>query len=92
MKKMKGVVISGKNKLEVSDDCVLPEEICATGALIKPLIWSPCTSDAHLCETGCESLHYLLGKAAGHEMCGVIEEIGSDVKDFKVGDRVIVLM
>ena len=89
MKKMKGVVISGKNKLEVSDDCVLPEEICATGALIKPLIWSPCTSDAHLCETGCESLPYLLGKAAGHEMCGVIESVGSDVKDFKVGDRVI---
>lgn len=90
MKKMKGVVISGKGKIEIRDDCPLPDKINSQGAIIKPLIWSPCTSDAHLCETGCESLPYLLGKAVGHEMCGVIEEVGEEVKDFKVGDKVIV--
>ncbi len=90
MKKMKGVVISGKGKLEISENCPLPEKINPQGAIIKPLIWSPCTSDAHLCETGCESLPYLLGKAVGHEMCGIIEEVGEEVKDFKVGDKVIV--
>ena len=90
MKQMKGVVITGKNTLAVSDSCPLPEEICPTGALIRPLIWSPCTSDAHLCATGCASLPYLLGKAVGHEMCGVITRVGSDVHDFKPGDRVIV--
>ncbi len=90
MKQMKGVVITGKNTLAVSDSCPLPEEICPTGALIRPLIWSPCTSDAHLCATGCASLPYLLGKAVGHEMCGVITQVGSDVHDFKPGDRVIV--
>lgn len=90
MKTMKGVVISGKGKLEISDNCPLPEKINKEGAIIKPLIWSPCTSDAHLCETGCESLPYLLGKAVGHEMCGVVEEVGEDVKDFKPGDKVIV--
>lgn len=89
MKKMSGVVISEKGKMEMSDNCPLPDKICSTGALIKPLIWSPCTSDAHLCETGCESLPYLLGKSAGHEMCGEIVEVGEDVKDFKVGDKVI---
>lgn len=89
MKKMKGVVISGKGKLEISDNCPLPDKINPQGAIIKPLIWSPCTSDAHLCETGCESLPYLLGKAVGHEMCGVVEEVGEDVKDFKPGDKVI---
>lgn len=51
--------------MAVRDDCPVPEEPCATGALIRPLIWSPCTSDAHLCA----SLPYLLGKAVGHEMC-----------------------
>lgn len=90
MKHMKGVVISGVNQMEVRDDCPFPEEIVPTGALIRPEIWSPCTSDAHLCATGCASLPHLLGKAVGHEMCGVITKVGSEVKDFKVGDRVIV--
>ena len=89
MKQMKGVVISGVNQMEVRTDCPLPEKIVPTGALIRPLIWSPCTSDAHLCATGCASLPYLLGKAVGHEMCGVITQVGPEVKDFKAGDRVI---
>ena len=90
MKRMKGVVITGTNTLAVSEDCPLPEKICPTGALIRPLIWSPCTSDAHLCATGCASLPYLLGKAVGHEMCGEMIEVGPEVHDFKPGDRVIV--
>lgn len=86
----KGVVISGVNEMKISDQCPIPEEPCSTGAFIRPLIWSPCTSDAHLCATGCASLPYLLGKAVGHEMCGEITKTGTDVKDFKAGDRVIV--
>lgn len=54
------------------------------------MIWSPCTSDAHLCATGCASLPYLIGKAVGHEMCGEITRVGEAVRDFKVGDKVIV--
>lgn len=92
MRKMKGVGITAQNKVEVLDDCVLPEEkdISPYGALITPKIWSPCTSDAHQCATGCATLPYLLGKACGHEMCGVVNYVGSEVKDFKPGDRVIV--
>ena len=41
MKQMKGVVISGVNQMEVRTDCPLPEKIVPTGALIRPLIWSP---------------------------------------------------
>ena len=88
MKHMRGVVITGQNTLAVSGQCPLPEEPCPTGAFIKPLIWSPCTSDAHLCATGCASLPYLLGKAVGHEMCGEIVQVGPEVHDFQVGDRV----
>lgn len=90
MNYMKGVVITGQNTMAVSDRCPLPEEPCPTGAFIRPLIWSPCTSDAHLCATGCASLPYLLGKAVGHEMCGEIVKVGPEVHDFQVGDRVIV--
>lgn len=92
MRKMKGVVIAGKGKMAVSDSCPVPEpeNIVPTGALVRPLIWSPCTSDAHLCETGAASLPYLVGKAVGHEMCGEITAVGPEVKDFKPGDKVIV--
>ncbi len=92
MRYLKGVVIAGKNRMEVSPHCPVPEaeNIVPTGALIRPLIWSPCTSDAHLCATGAASLPYLVGKAAGHEMCGEIVAVGSEVRDFKPGDRVIV--
>lgn len=90
MKTMKGAVISAKGKIEISGSCPLPDRICPEGALIRPLIWSPCTSDAHLCATGCASLPYLLGKAVGHEMCGVITQVGENVHDFKPGDKVIV--
>lgn len=90
MKYCKGVVITGENTMAVSDRCPVPEESCPTGALIRPLIWSPCTSDAHLCATGCASLPYLVGKAMGHEMCGEITKVGAEVQDFHVGDRVIV--
>ena len=90
MRKMKGVVITGENAMAVSGQCPIPEEPCATGAFIRPLIWSPCTSDAHLFATGCASLPYLVGKAVGHEMCGEITRVGPEVRDFKAGDRVIV--
>ena len=90
MKYCKGVVITGENTMALSDRCPVPEEPCPTGALIRPLIWSPCTSDAHLCATGCASLPYLVGKAMGHEMCGEITKVGAEVQDFHVGDRVIV--
>ena len=86
----KVVVITGKKEMAISSHCPIPDEPCETGAFIRPLIWSPCTSDAHLCATGCASLPYLLNKAVGHEMCGVITQVGSQVHDFKIGDKVIV--
>ena len=92
MKTMKGVVISGKGKMEVSDQCPLPElsEIVPTGAIVKPMIWSPCTTDVHICKTGCAAFPYMLGKASGHEMAGIVEAVGPEVRDVKPGDRVIV--
>lgn len=90
MRKTRGVVIAEKNRLEVRDDCALPDRVNSLGAIIRPSIWSICTSDVHLCQTGCKTHPYLIGRPTGHEMCGVIEEIGEDVKDFKVGDRVVV--
>lgn len=57
-------------------------------AIVRPLAVSPCTSDIHtVFEGALGDRHDML---LGHEAVGVIDEVGSEVKDFKVGDRVIV--
>ena len=57
-------------------------------AIVKPLALSPCTSDIHtVWEGALGDRHNMI---LGHEGCGVVEEVGELVKDFKVGDRVMV--
>lgn len=57
-------------------------------AIVRPLALSPCTSDIHtVFEGAIGDRHNMI---LGHEAVGVIEEVGNEVKDFKVGDRVIV--
>ncbi|MDR3072468.1 MAG: NAD(P)-dependent alcohol dehydrogenase [Clostridiales Family XIII bacterium] len=57
-------------------------------ALCKPLAISPCTSDVHtVWERALGNRHNLI---LGHEACAEVVEVGSLVKDFKPGDRVII--
>jgi len=57
-------------------------------AIVRPLAVSPCTSDIHtVFEGALGDRHDML---LGHEAVGVIDEVGSEVKVFKIGDRVIV--
>ncbi len=57
-------------------------------AICKPLAISICTSDVHtVWEGAIGDRHNMI---LGHEGCGEIVEVGSEVKDFKVGDRVLV--
>ncbi len=57
-------------------------------AIVKPLAISPCTSDVHTVWEG--AIGEREDMILGHEGCGVIEEVGELVQDFKVGDRVMV--
>lgn len=57
-------------------------------AIIQPLALSPCTSDVHTVWEG--ALGERENMILGHEGCGVIVEVGSNVKDFKKGDRIMV--
>ncbi|MDQ2887699.1 MAG: NAD(P)-dependent alcohol dehydrogenase [Chloroflexota bacterium] len=56
-------------------------------AIVKTTRALICTSDAH-------TVHGAIGPredlTLGHEAVGIVEEIGSEVKDFKPGDRVLV--
>jgi len=66
----------------------------------KPMITEPqdcvvkitastiCGSDLHLYHNEFSGMHK--GDILGHEFMGIIESVGSEVKNFKVGDRVVI--
>lgn len=57
-------------------------------AIIRPLALAPCTSDIHtVWEGGIGERHNMI---LGHEGCGEVVEVGSCVKDFKPGDKIMV--
>jgi threonine dehydrogenase-like Zn-dependent dehydrogenase len=57
-------------------------------AVIRPTAIAPCSSDVHTAfEGGAPKPE---GFVLGHEALGVVVEVGSEVKDFKAGDRVVV--
>ena len=54
-------------------------------AICKPIAMCPCTSDVHITELN------MYGECVlGHEVVGQVVEVGSEVKDFKPGDKVMV--
>lgn len=57
-------------------------------AILEPLALAPCTSDIHTVYEGALGERHNL--ILGHEAVGRIVEVGSEVKDFKPGDKVIV--
>ncbi len=57
-------------------------------AICKPLALAPCTSDIHTVWEGAIGERHDM--VLGHEGCAEVVEVGSMVKDFKPGDRVLV--
>lgn len=54
--------------------------------VIRPLLVAPCTSDVHNVEIGC----LRPGRILGHEGLGEIVAVGEGVRDFRVGELVVV--
>ena len=66
-----------------------PEPKCGPlDAIVKPIPVSPCTSDVHTVWEG--AIGERSDMILGHEAVGEVVEVGSLVKDFKPGDRVII--
>ena len=59
-----------------------------TDAIVRVTLGSICTSDLHIKRGSVPRA--VPGITVGHEMVGVVEEIGSEVKGISVGDRVTV--
>ncbi len=57
-------------------------------AIVRPLAVAICTSDVHtLWEGAIGDRHNMI---LGHEACGVVDEVGELVRDFKPGDKVLI--
>ena len=57
-------------------------------AICKPIALAPCTSDVHTVWAGAiGDRHEMI---LGHEAVGQVVEVGSEVKDFKPGDKVLI--
>jgi threonine dehydrogenase-like Zn-dependent dehydrogenase len=83
---MKGYAVVGYNK---ADWVEAKYPVCGPmDAVCRPIALSFCTSDVHWVEDEDGTHHH--GLIMGHEGVGEIVEVGSLVRDFKPGDRVIV--
>ena len=84
---MKAVTWQAPRKVAVQD---VPDAkiINPTDAVIRVTTTGLCGSDLHLYEP--LSPFMTPGDVVGHEPMGIVEEVGSQVQDLKVGDRVVV--
>lgn len=65
-----------------------PQLINPNDAIVRVTMSSICSSDLHIKHGSVPKA--ILGITIGHEMVGVVEEVGADVKNVKPGDRVTV--
>ncbi|KAI9710649.1 MAG: hypothetical protein M1828_002136 [Chrysothrix sp. TS-e1954] len=83
---MKALCWMGKNTVEVMT-VPKPRLIEDRDVLIKVTGSTVCGSDLHLLHGTVIELEK--GDILGHEFCGVVDEVGPDVKNVKPGDRVV---
>lgn len=84
---MKAMVYRGPGDYGLTD-VPIPKITAPDDVILKPTLNLICTSDVHICRGHMANVK--APKTQGHEFCGEIVEIGSGVKDFKVGERVVV--
>lgn len=85
---MKAVVWHGPRNVSV-DDVPDPHIHEPTDAIVRVTATGLCGSDLHLYDHGA-TMAMKPGDILGHEALGVVEEVGSDVHNLQVGDRVVV--
>ena len=84
---MKALVYAGPGKKEVRE-VETPKVIKDGDAVVKLLKTTICGTDLHI--LGGDVAAVKEGTILGHEGIGIVEEVGPGVKNFKVGDKVIV--
>lgn len=88
---MKAAVLEALRKPLVVKN-VRDPECSPTGAIVRTEAEGVCRSDWHIWmgDWSWVGLSPTLPCVMGHEFCGVVEEAGNEVRNFKPGDRVVV--
>ncbi|MGS4313785.1 zinc-dependent alcohol dehydrogenase family protein [Serratia marcescens] len=94
---MKAMVFYGENDVRF-EERKKPEIINPGDAIIRMIKTTICGTDLGILKgknpeiekNAKEKTGYFNGRILGHEGVGIIEEIGSAVKNFKIGDKVII--
>lgn len=84
---MKALTFDGVGKIKVLDK-EIPKPEKATDAVLKMVRTTICGTDLHIIRGDVPAVTQ--GRTLGHEGIGVVEEVGSEVKKFKRGDRVLI--
>lgn len=84
---MKAVVWHGIGKITL-DEVADPLIADPTDAVIKVVVSSICGTDLHMVRGTLAPMKP--GTILGHEAVGIVEQVGSAVREIKVGDRVVV--
>lgn len=95
--KMRAAVLKGARRMEI--ETVPAPRIGIREVLVRPLAVGICGTDFHIFD-GEANYHYdatgrpipleTEAQILGHEIVGRVEEVGAEVGDLKVGDRVVV--
>jgi len=81
---MKGYAFIKPGKIDFIEK---PKPVCGDNdAVVKPTVIAACSSDVHSVHMGICPPNTIMG----HEGIGVVTEVGSKVKEFKPGDKVII--
>ncbi|KAF2182499.1 S-glutathione dehydrogenase [Zopfia rhizophila CBS 207.26] len=84
--KMKALAWMGKNKVEIIE-VPKPKVVEPRDVIVKVTGSTVCGSDLHLLHGTVIELQK--GDILGHEFCGVVDEVGSEVTKVKKGQRVV---
>jgi len=84
---MMALQFRGKDDVKVGEVPV-PLITDPTDVLVKVTATTICGSDLHLYHNKMPDMHK--GDIIGHESVGIVDDVGSDVKNFKKGDRVVI--
>jgi len=84
---MKALIYAGPGKTAIVDKPI-PQIENSNQAIIRMVRTTICGTDLHIVRG--EVLTAEIGRTLGHEGIGVVEEVGSEVKNFRKGDRVVI--
>lgn len=84
---MKAYTYTEKGKFELKEKDK-PKISDSRDAIVKITLASICSSDLHIKHGSVPKA--VPGITVGHEMVGIVEDVGEEVKNIKVGDRVTV--